>query len=252
MQPLLSICIPSYNRPEQLLRLLSSIDCETRDIDIIVCEDNAPLREKVRSVVTSFKNQSSYRVHYFENKINLGYDANIRRLVERATGRFVMFMGDDDKFIPNTLNQFLSFLYQHEDKKYILRSYIRIHPGNRIENFRYLPKSMVLPPGEKTVAWLFKRSVSIAGFTISRDESLKFSNTDLDGTLLYQIYLMAQVCLYHESIYCDIPVAECGGLSEREKPMFGSSVSEKSRYIPGSVTMDNSINFYKAYFELTD
>jgi hypothetical protein len=36
-----------------------------------------------------------------------------------------------------------------------------------------------------------------------------------------------------------------------DKPMFGSSEAEKSRFTPGSVSHDNSINFTKAYFEVT-
>ncbi|RPH52584.1 MAG: glycosyltransferase family 2 protein [Desulfobacteraceae bacterium] len=251
MRPLLSICIPSYNRPGQLLQLLDSIDCDPQNIDIVVCEDNAPLREKVRSVVTSFKSQSPYRVHYFENEINMGYDGNLRRLVELAAGRFVMFMGDDDLFLPKALNKYLRFINQHEDKKYFLRSYIVIHPENRIENFRYLPSTTILPPGEKTVAWLFKRSVTICGFTIARDDAFKISTSELDGTLLYQVYLMAQICLNHESIYCDFPVVQAVQTFRDNKPMFGSSTAEKSRYTPGSISIENSINFTKAYFEVT-
>ncbi len=33
--------------------------------------------------------------------------------------------------------------------------------------------------------------------------------------------------------------------------MFGTSEAEKSRFTPGSVSHDNSINFTKAYFEVT-
>jgi len=76
--------------------------------------------------------------------------------------------------------------------------------------------------------------------------------TDLDGTLLYQIYLMAQVCLEHPSIYCDIPVAQAVQTFRDDKPMFGNSIAEKSRFTPGSISKDNSINFTKAYFEVTD
>jgi hypothetical protein len=115
-----------------------------------------------------------------------------------------------------------------------------------------LPSEAVLPPGEATVAWLFKRSVTICGFTISRDDALRFSTSEIDGTLLYQVYLMAQVCLEHESIYCDFPTVHAVQTFREDKPMFGSSEAEKSRYTPGTVSEDNSINFTKAYFEVTE
>ena len=59
-------------------------------------------------------------------------------------------------------------------------------------------------------------------------------------------------CLNHESIYCDIPVAQVTQSYRDDEPNFGASEAEKGRYTPGSITQDNSINFTKAYFELTE
>ena len=252
MEPLLSICIPSYNRPRQLSELLLSIDCDPENIEIVVCEDHSPQQEQIRTVVELFRINSPYNVCYMENEKNIGYDGNIRRLVELATGKFIMFMGDDDLIIPNSLDRYLEFLNKHKETKYVLRSYVVVHPDNSIENFRYLKKTTILPLGEETVAWLFKRSVTICGFTISREAALAVGTADMDGTLLYQIYLMAQVCLSHESIYCEFPVAQAVQSYRDNKPMFGSSEAERGRYKPGSVSHDNSINFTKSYFELTE
>ncbi|KAF0192542.1 MAG: Uncharacterized protein FD165_705 [Gammaproteobacteria bacterium] len=163
-----------------------------------------------------------------------------------------MFMGDDDLFVPLALDRFLWFLSENGDIKYILRSYISVHPDGCIEHFRYLPKTTVLPAGEETVAWLFKRSVTISGFTISRDAAYAASTSDLDGTLLYQVYLMACVCMDNESIYYEHPVAHAVQSFRGDNPHFGNAEAEKSRYTPGSISQDNSINFTKSYFELTD
>lgn len=251
VSPLISICIPSYNRPEQLVKLLDSVDCSADIVDVVICEDKAPRRLEVREAVNRFSETSEYKIHYHENDVNLGFDGNLRRLVECAAGDYIMFMGDDDLFVPGALNQFLEFLKNHSDKPYVLRTYLTEHPDGRTEYYRYLPKSEVLPKGEETVAWLFKRSVTICGFTVSRAEALKYATSDLDGTLLYQIYLMSQICLHSDSVYCDIPVAHAVQSFREDKPMFGSSEAEKSRFTPGSVSHDNSINFTKAYFEVT-
>jgi len=250
-RPLLSICIPSFNRPEQLVELLSSIDCRSDPVEIVICEDCSPRREQIRSAVQAFAARSPYGVRYFENDGNLGYDGNLRRLVDLASGRFVMFMGDDDLFVPRALDQFLAFLGTHQDKKYILRSYVVVHPGGRVEKFQYLPRVTVLPAGQETVAWLFKRSVTICGFTISREEALAAQTSELDGTLLYQVYLMAQVCMSHEPVYCDFPVAQAVQSFREDKPNFGTAAAEKNRYTPGTVSEQNSISFTKAYFEVT-
>ena len=249
--PFLSICIPSYNRPSELRNLLVSIDCNPADVEIVICEDLAPKRDEVRAVTAAFAASSAYVTHYHENTINRGFDGNLRRLVECAASEYIMFMGDDDLFVPGALNKFIEFLKQNRDKPYVLRSYLTQHPDGRTEYFRYLPKSKVLPAGEASVAWLFKRSVSLCGFTIDRVKALQFSTTDLDGTLLYQIYLMAQICLKNDSVYCDIPITHAVQTFRDDKPMFGNSEAEKSRFTPGSVSHDNSVNFTKAYFEVT-
>jgi len=250
--PLLSICIPAFNRPVQLEALLNSVDCDPKNVEIVICEDCSSGREEIRERVTAFQSQSQYRVGYFENPRNLGYDGNIRQLLNKAGGKFVLYMGDDDLFVPQALDAFLLFLTENDDIKYVLRSYKVVHLDGVVEPFRYMAESTLIPPGEQSVAWLFKRSVTICGFTINRQEAVKHATADLDGTLLYQIYLMAQVCLVHPSMYCDIPVAQAVQSYRDDKPMFGSSVDEKSRFTPGQVSEENSINFTKAYFEVTD
>jgi len=252
VKPFVSICIPSYNRPSELRNLLASIDCNPVKVEVVICEDFAPKREEVRAIATEFCATSVYPTQYHENPTNHGFDGNLRRLVECANGEYIMFMGDDDLFVPGALDQFIAFLKRHRDNPYVLRSYLTEHYDGRTEYFHYLPQNQALPAGEATVAWLFKRSVSLCGFTISREKALQFATSDLDGTLLYQIYLMAQVCLRYDSVYCDIPITHAVQTFRSDKQMFGNSEAEKSRFTPGTVSHDNSINFTKAYFEVTD
>lgn len=248
--PLLSICIPSYNRPEELVNLLESIDCDPQDIEVVIIEDCSPGREKIREVVEAFKSKTVYSVEYSENASNLGFDGNLRALSLAATGRFILFMGDDDLFVPGALDRYLAFLVGHKEFKYILRSYNMSHKDGSIERFKYFDGDKELPPGITSVAWLFKRSVTVCGFTIDRQEAIRYSTSELDGTLLYQVYLMSQVCMVNPSIYCDIPVSQAGQSFRKDKPMFGNAAAERSRFIPGRVSEDNSINFTKAYFEV--
>ena len=252
VQPFVSICIPSYNRTTELNRLLLSVDCNPSNIEIVICEDNSPRQYEIRELVKNFTAKSVYRVRYIENKVNLGFDGNLRKLVDTAQGVYIVFMGDDDFFIPKKLDKFILFLKHNLDKAYVLRSHITEHSDGAIEYFRYLPKSQTFLPGEKTVAWLIKRSVSICGFTISRVKALKFKTQDLDGTLLYQVYLMAQVCLKYNSIYYNEPFVHNVHGCRNDNPMFGNSEFENARYTSGTISENNSINFTKSYFELTN
>lgn len=248
--PLLSICVPSYNRPEELSRLFSSVDCDPDTIEIVVCEDCAPSREQVRKAVEDFQTRSKYVLRYEENLANLGYDANLRRLIEIASGEFVLFMGDDDWFNKGALDQFLEFLKANRDVGYVLRSYLGMHPDGKLEPFRYLNGPKRFPAGLSTCAWMYKRTVSICGVTFKRESALKYSSDRFDGSLLYQLYLVLEVCYREPSVYSNIPVAIAAQTYREDKPQFGAAAKEKGKFQPGKVTVDNSINFSKGFFQI--
>lgn len=226
------------------------MDCGPDEIEIVICEDHSPRRKEIENVVETFRSSSSFVIRYHNNERNYGFDGNIRKLVSLADGEFVLFMGDDDLFIPGSLSRYIEYLKINREFGYILRSYVSVHESGKREVFRYLPKDTEFAVGEETVAWLFKRSVSLSGFTINRQLALKSSTSELDGTLLYQVYLMSEVCLFHKSRYCDFPVTQAWQTFRSDVQMFGSSAAEQSRFTPGKVSFDNSINFSKAYFEV--
>ncbi|MBI4964990.1 MAG: glycosyltransferase family 2 protein [Desulfomonile tiedjei] len=250
-EPLLSICIPSYNRPEQLKRLLESIDCDPASVEVVIAEDHAPLRAEVRAVVDGFACKSPYRTRYHENDQNLGYDGNIRRLIDLAAGNFVLFMGDDDWFSPGALDLYLVFLERNRDVGYVLRSYFGQHPDGTLEVFKHLPAEKRLPPGPETCTWLYRRSVVICGVTFKRPSALRYRTEQFDGTLLYQLHLVLEICLREEAVYCDIPVAVAEQSYRLDRPQFGTATKERDRFQPGMVTPENSITFTKGFFEIT-
>lgn len=248
---LLSICIPSYNRPEELDHLFSTIDCNPGLVEVVICEDAAPRREEVRTVVDKFRRHSRYSVVYEENPSNLGYDGNIRRLIEVASGTFVLFLGDDDWFRAGALDEYLNFLQVNSDVGYVLRSLFAMHPDGTLEPFRYLPGSKRFLRGIDTSAWLYKRSVQLCGVTFKRESALRYSTDQFDGTLLYQLHLVLEICFREESIYSDLPVAIGAQTYRKDSPQFGASGKEKGRFEPGKVTPDNSINFTKGFFQIS-
>jgi glycosyltransferase involved in cell wall biosynthesis len=250
--PLLSICIPSYDRPERLKSLLESVDVEPETAEIVICEDGAPRRAEVREVVARFRASSPYQITYAENEKNLGYDGNLRQLIRTARGTWVVFMGDDDLFVPGALDRFAAFVGQHPEAGYILRSYRVRHEEGSLEYFRYFPASRTFPRGPDTYVTLFRRSVTLTGFTFRRALAADFLTDRFDGTLLYQIYLMAEIVLRHPAAYCDVCAFEAVQTFRLDKPLFGSSDTERAYFEPGRVTPRNSLNFMKGFFRITE
>lgn len=247
----ISICIPSYNRPQELLRLLKSISKDVSDIiEIVICEDNSLKREEIRTVVNLFIAENNFEILYIENETNLGYDANIRNLTLNATGEYIIFMGDDDVFVEYNLPKFISFLNENRQLGYVLKTHFLIHHSGEKETFKYYPKTRFFEPGEETVVHLFRKSVLISGFCIKREVVSGLHTNTFDGTLLYQLYLLAEVSLIFPSAFCDIPLT-IQDEKLRGKPLFGSSENEKYLYTPGTITIENSINFIKSFFKIT-
>jgi glycosyltransferase involved in cell wall biosynthesis len=243
VKPFISICIPSYNRPNELYRLLKSIDEKDASlVEIVIREDNSPAREEVRRKVEGFKNESSYTIQYIENESNFGYDKNIRMTGKVANGTWVIYMGDDDVFNPGELHEYIEFLKCHPELGYVLRRYKVKWNNGDIEDHRFYKGDVFFAEGEDTIVELFRRSVSINGFTFRKECFNDYDTNRFDGTLLFQLYIQSTVCLKNKAAYCDIPftLELEGGI-----PYFGSSENEKDLYTSGSNTVENSINFLK-------
>lgn len=249
--PFISVCILSYNRPETLLRLLRTIDTSrTNDIEVVVWEDCSPRQTEIRAVVSDFAAQQPYPVRYFENERNLGYDGTFNRLVQHAAGKWLVFMGDDDEFVPRALDKMYGFLKEHSDLGYVMKSHYLIHADREREQFRYFRSTEFFPPGVDTYIKLFRRSVFIAGFTIRREYAAPFITDRFDGTMLMQLYLLAEVVLKHPSAYFDEPFTQqyASHVHNLGDVMFDR---DKKKFIPRRPTLDISLKFLKSFSDIT-
>lgn len=244
----ISVCIPSYNRPAELKRLLESFDSKNPDqVQIVICEDKAPKRMEVRGVVETFIQGTNYNVKYIENLENLGHGKNLRECIRQADGEFVIFMGDDDMFIPKVFDNYVDFLAKHIDCGYILRSSRQLLSDGNYEYFRYFKSDKLFSPGVETYTQLFLKSVFMSGFTIKRSLVKDYTIDNLDDTLLFQLYLLAEVCMKYPSAYCNTPIVQ--GVGDGTS-FFGTNHKEKGLYTPG-VLVTNNINFINGFFKIT-
>jgi abequosyltransferase len=249
---ILSICIPSFNRPETLHRLLSSINEKcSADIEIVICEDCSPKRNEIRKVVNDFKEKSHLDVKYFENPTNYGFDKNLRELIKLAEGEFIVYMGDDDYFVKENLKDYISFLKTNPTTGYILKTWVNLHENGWQEPFNYFQGRKLFAPGPSTFVTLFRISTFVSGFTFKREYSLPYLIHNFDGTLLFQLYILGELTLKYPSIFFEIPLT----IQTKQKvdiPYFGSSAAEKDLFTPGKITIKNSINFLNGYFKISE
>jgi glycosyltransferase involved in cell wall biosynthesis len=94
MNDLISVIVPTYNRPMLLQRTVSSIIKQSYDhIEIVVINDAG---ENVWNSIKQFSNHPFKNLKYFENKENKGL-ADTRNVgMEKSTGDYFVFLDDDD------------------------------------------------------------------------------------------------------------------------------------------------------------
>ena len=100
---------------------------------IVVCDDYSPQKEEIRFAVAEFRKQAFFKLRYFDNEANLGFDGNLRRLIELAVGKFIMFMGDDDLFKTENVAPFIAFLKLNKECAYVLKTHLYIHGDGSVE-----------------------------------------------------------------------------------------------------------------------
>lgn len=120
MQKLISIIIPSYNRPYNLDFLLTSLMTVDEDflnqIEVIVSDDSTE-PEAIVAVCEKYP-----FVKYIKNLATVhGPGTNRKNGLNNATGKWVMFMDDDDSFHPN-FNYIKDYLLNADEDIIMLRT----------------------------------------------------------------------------------------------------------------------------------
>jgi len=95
--PLVSVGIPTYNRPEGARRTLQAIAGQTYGNLEIIVSDNASPDQRTEQAVAEIVARDR-RVRFFRQSTNLGSSGNFQFLLGQATGRYFMWAADDDEW----------------------------------------------------------------------------------------------------------------------------------------------------------
>lgn len=104
--PLVSICTPTYNRPDLLERAIRSCLAQTfQDFEIIVTDNSTnDLSEKMIECL------NDPRIRYFKNATNLGPVGNTSHATSLAKGKYIKTLMDDDLLKPQCLEKMVEAL----------------------------------------------------------------------------------------------------------------------------------------------
>ena len=118
-EPLVTIGLPTYNRPAGLKKCLESILKQTYGNLEIIISDNCSTDESVQQVIQQYALKDS-RIKHFRQPVNLGLEKNFNFVYSMATSPYFTWMSDDDHFDDNYVAECVKYLEDHPD--YILCS----------------------------------------------------------------------------------------------------------------------------------
>jgi glycosyltransferase involved in cell wall biosynthesis len=113
---LLTIAIPTYNRPDELLGVLRTLFQQIAAsklenfIELLICDNsNLPNLHLTNEFYGNW-------VRYLHNGQNIGQGKNVNKLFEDAKGEYVWILADDDQLAPEAVNSIFYHLTEIEEK----------------------------------------------------------------------------------------------------------------------------------------
>ncbi|NOV02083.1 glycosyltransferase family 2 protein [Paenibacillus planticolens] len=112
MTPLVSILLPTYERPQYLEQaLLSALNQTYSHIEIIICDNSRD--DTTEQVVQSYlPPHSGFNIKYVRNETNIGPIANQHKCFKLASGEYVNYLMDDDLFHPRKIELMVPYLIE--------------------------------------------------------------------------------------------------------------------------------------------
>lgn len=109
--PLVSVIIPTFNRPDFVRRAIRSVQNQTyTNIEILVIDDHSDY--DISTIQQGFPG-----IILMQNSTNKGACYSRNRGLEEAKGMYINFLDDDDELFPEKIEQQIEVFKSSEDKK---------------------------------------------------------------------------------------------------------------------------------------
>jgi glycosyltransferase involved in cell wall biosynthesis len=114
LYPLVSVLIPTYNRPHYFELALQSVLQQTyKNIEIIVCDDST--NDETFKLIHPYLIKYNH-IRYYKNEVNLGQFDNDIQCMELAKGEYVNFLMDDDLFHPTKIEKMMKYFMEDTEQ----------------------------------------------------------------------------------------------------------------------------------------
>lgn len=107
--PLVSICIPTYNRAAMVAKAIDSALAQSYlNIEVLVVDNSS--QDNIESVIANYKDT---RLKFYKNNNNLGMYGNFNRCIELSQGEYIHILHSDDYIDSHFTQTCVEFLEAH-------------------------------------------------------------------------------------------------------------------------------------------
>ena len=195
---MISVCVPTYERPEMLSQLAHTFlvqDFPGRELCIA---DDSHTHTTEQLFATRLKHPS---IHYVRNPETLGFAGNLQRVLQIARGDVVVILGDDDLLASvGALREYAAVFEKHPGVHFAYSNLVQVDEELKCTLiYPYFSATTLVPPGAQALESLFLRSILITGIALRRSSALEAFYPK--GNVLFpQVELVGRLLLSHEGI----------------------------------------------------
>jgi abequosyltransferase len=237
--------IPSFNRTRYLEPLVDSIyKCDIDEFEVLIVEDCSPDQAAIRNEVENLTRKFSLEykpIRYFENKLNLGFDKNLKRIINQASGSHIIFIGNDDIINPDEMTKYVREIFSNDDSTVFLRGYSTFDDLQGEVTFTQIVNKSKVANKYCDLNPVYRFSAIISGFAVNKAFAERMVTNKFDGGLFYQLYLALSAFTYSTVFLSSTVPVSC---RRDVAPDFGSSMNEKN-FLVGEYTLTARIEMAK-------
>jgi len=142
-EKLISIIIPTYGRPDYLIRAIKSVQNQSyKNIEIIIVDDNGKGSKNQLKTQYKMKNyiEKDIKLNYIVHDKNLNGSAARNTGLKHSNGEYICFLDDDDEFLTDKLKKQYQKL-EKLDSEWVAcyTGHSRVFNNNQKENYEYSP-----------------------------------------------------------------------------------------------------------------
>lgn len=220
---LLSICVPTYNRPQEVMHLNNSflkraLDSYGENIEVLMCDNSND------DVAIKNRHHLDTRIKYFQNGRNIGFAGNVLRCIDEAESEYIWLLPDNDEVIWSGFELLMEGVSQRRDVDCFLVPYVMENNAGDVveESYSFLDRNKKYKLSNVLSGnFDFLPFVLLSGGVVRLDKSHTQEISDqLSSNIFIQIALFLSM-LSEDSLVEVLP-----------KPVIDYKVEHKGRFAP--------------------